>query len=397
MANILFWTALFIVAYTYIGYALVIWVLATLKQSFRKSAKTQEPPPKTCPEICLFVTAYNEADMVDLKVQNSLKLNYPKEKIQYLWLTDGSNDGTKEQLKNYPEIQVEHLPERRGKIHAMNRGMQFVEAPFVIFSDSNTLLNQEAIRKIVLAFQDPQVGCVAGEKRICEKEQDNAAASGEGFYWKLESFIKQMDARFNSTVGAAGELFAIRTSLYHKLPNDTLLDDFMISIRIAAQDYKVAYTSEAYALETASASVKEELKRKTRIAAGGIQSLFRFPQLLNPFRFGWLSFQYFSHKVLRWTIAPFALFLLFFINFLILSESPSSSGINFYVLFFCTQAILYLLALVGFLLENRRIHHKALFIPYYFVAMNLASILGIIRYFRGRQSPLWEKAKRSKV
>jgi cellulose synthase/poly-beta-1,6-N-acetylglucosamine synthase-like glycosyltransferase len=397
MLKIVFLILFLVVVYTYLGYAIVIWILANIKQAFAGKVSLPDLDEENLPAVCLFVTAYNEADVAEQKVQNSFSLNYPKDKIQYLWMTDGSDDGTSELLKKYPQLQVEHIPERQGKIRAMNRGMQFVKAPLVIFSDSNTLLGENAILEIVGQFEDPKTGCVAGEKRIVEKDQDSAAASGEGMYWRLESFIKRMDALFNSAVGAAGELFAIRTHLFEEVEADTLLDDFVISLRIAAKGYRIAYSPEAYAVEAASVSINEELKRKTRIAAGGVQSIFRLPHLLNPFKHGWLSFQYFSHKVLRWTIAPIALFLLFIVNFLILNDQHSWTTPGFYTVLFYAQAVMYLIAIIGWLFANRQIRFKLFFIPFYFVAMNYASIVGIIRYLKDGQSVVWEKAKRAKV
>ncbi len=395
MIETIFLILFFTVFYTYIGYAILIWILVSLKQSFKKKDIVPELDLNELPRVCLFVTAYNEIDCIDQKVNNTFDLNYPKEKIQYLWVTDGSDDGTPELLKKYPHQQVTHQPERKGKIDAINRGMQLVQAPIVIFSDSNTLLGEDTISEIVKKFQNPSVGCVAGEKRILNLESDTAAGSGEGLYWKLESVIKKMDAELSSAIGAAGEIFAIRKDLFKEVEKDTLLDDFIISLRIALDGYRIAYAPNAYAVESASLNVKEELKRKTRIAAGGIQTLFRLPKLLNPFKAGWLSIQYISHKVLRWTIAPFALFLLFFINFLILLKTNNWLDPTFFSLFFYLQAFMYIVAIIGWFFENKKIRLKLFFIPYYFVAMNYASIKGFFRYFIGQQSVLWEKSKRA--
>lgn len=391
--KLLFWALLFILFYTYLGYAMLLFLLVQIKKIF--SPRKSVTVPEYEPEVCLFVTAYNEKDYIERKVKNSLELDYPREKIQYVWVTDGSSDGTPDLLQKYKNQEVYHLPERRGKMHAMNRGMQFVEASIVIFSDTNTLLNKKAVREMVACFSDPQTGCVAGEKRIVEKEADVAAAAGEGFYWKFESAVKKLDAELNSAVGAVGELFAIRRELFEEVEPDTILDDFIISLRIAQKGYRIAYAPGAYAEEAASVSVKEELKRKIRIAAGGIQTLFRLKKLLNPLKFGVLSWQYFSHKVLRWTLAPFALFLLFFINLTMVWEAGAWSSPSFYTFFFYFQAAGYFLALVGWYLENRRMRFKLLFIPYYFVSINYAVIRGIFRYFRGAQPASWEKSKRA--
>ena len=275
----------------------------------------------------------------------------------------------------------------------MNRGMKFVKTPVVVFCDANTMLGNESIRRIVHLFSDPKVGCVSGEKRIFSKEKDSAAGAGEGLYWKYESTLKKWDAELYSVVGAAGELFAIRTELYQEVERDTLLDDFIISLRVAQKGYTIQYDPEAYAIETASANVKEELKRKIRISAGGIQSVIRLRSLLNVFRYGTLSFQYISHRVLRWTLAPLSLLFMLFIGF-VLALNEGFTGFGFYCIAFWLQVLFYLAALLGWYLENRAIKVKVLFIPYYFFIMNLSVFLGFKRYLKGSQSVNWDRAKR---
>ncbi len=390
---IVFWICSIIIFYTYLGYAFLLFFV----YQFKKPKTTDSSANNTAedPLVCLFVTAFNEKDFIDQKVKNSYALNYPGEKIQYLWVTDGSDDGTPELLKKYPNLEIHHLPERKGKIHAMNRGMKFVKAPIVIFSDTNTILGENSIREIVTQFQDKKVGCVAGEKRIVNKNADSAVGAGEGFYWKFESWIKKMDAGVNSAVGGVGELFAIRTELFNEVENDTLLDDFIISLRIAKRGYKIAYAPNAYAEETASLNVKEELKRKIRIAAGGLQTVFRLKELLNPFKYGILTWQYISHKVLRWTVAPICLFLLFFVNGFLFTQKIAEGQFDFYFLSFLAQLFFYLLAAIGWVFENYKIRLKLLFIPFYFLSINYASIIGIFRFLKGKQSVVWEKSKRS--
>lgn len=392
--SILFWALLFILFYTYVGYAVLLWFLVKLKKIFFPknilSFRTDYEP-----EVCLFVTAFNESDFIAKKVENSFNLNYPKDKIQYLWITDGSDDGTPDLLKKYNELEVHHQPERRGKMHAMNRGMKFVKASIVIFSDSNTVLGKDSIREIVARFSNSKVGCVAGEKRIVEHDTEAAAGAGEGLYWKMESWIKRNDSELNSAVGAVGELFAVRTNLFEEVEIDTLLDDFIISLRIAQQGYKITYAPNAYAEETASLNVQEELKRKIRIAAGGIQTVFRLKGLLNPFKNGILSWQYFSHKVLRWALAPISLFVLLFVNLFLVYTQHNWAFSNNYALFFYLQVLCYFIALLGWYFENQRMRVKLFFVPYYFVMINYASVQGIVRYFKGKQSVNWEKSKRA--
>ena len=210
------------------------------------------------PEVTLFITAYNEEQVVEKKMQNCRELDYPKEKFQIVWVTDGSCDATNKKLKAYPDATVYYSAERKGKTAAMNRGIKFITTPIVIFTDANTSINSQSIREMVRYFNNPKVGCVAGEKRINMHTKDEAAVGGEGMYWKYESFLKKLDSQLHSAVGAAGELFAIRTSLYEQMPNDTLLDDFILSLKIAMKKYIIAYCNKAYAMENGSANMKEE-------------------------------------------------------------------------------------------------------------------------------------------
>ena len=391
--EIIFWTLLFIVFYAYLGYGIVLFFLVQLKRLF--SGKKKNLNEDYEPDITLFVAAYNEKDYVDAKVKNSFEMKYPKEKIHQVWVTDGSDDGTPDILRKYNDqgIEVYHEDTRGGKIGAMNRGMQFIKTPIVIFSDGNTMLGKESVQRIVDMFKDPKVGCVSGEKRIFSKDTD-AAVGSEGIYWKYESKLKKWDAELYSVVGAAGELFAVRTELFQEVEKDTLLDDFIISLRIAMKGYTIQYDPEAYAIESASANVQEELKRKIRIAAGGIQSIIRLSPLLNTFKYGTLSFQYISHRVLRWTIAPVALPLIFIANLILAIHFGFDNFSNIYTLLFYAQIIFYAASLLGWYFENKKIKVKILFIPYYFFIMNYAVFLGFRRYLAGQQSVNWERAKR---
>jgi len=387
--KIIIWVFLFIIFYAYLGYGIFLFFLIRLKRIIVK--KKSFPDGEYEPEVTLFVTAYNEKDFADAKISNSLSLDYPAKKVKHVWITDGSDDGTPEILKKYRNVEVYHQPERAGKIAAMNRGMQFVKTPIVIFSDGNTLLGRESVRRIVSLFRDPRVGCVSGEKRVFNKD---SVAATEGIYWKYESLLKQWDAELYSVVGAAGELFAIRTELFRPVEPDTLLDDFIISLRIAELGYTIQYDPEAYAIENPSASVREELKRKIRISAGGIQSVIRLKELLNPFRFGLLSFQYISHRVLRWTLAPLGLLIMLVCSGIVAATEGFFNSGSVYTWLFWAQLAFYLTALLGWFLEERKRAVKLLYIPYYFFIMNLAVYLGFARYLMKQQSVNWERAKR---
>ncbi|MFT5737392.1 MAG: cellulose synthase/poly-beta-1,6-N-acetylglucosamine synthase-like glycosyltransferase [Maribacter sp.] len=390
--KIIFWVALFIIFYSYLGYGILLFAIIKVRRLLGLG-KPFEGNEDYEPEVTLFVAAFNEKDYLDDKVDNSRSLNYPKDKVTQLWITDGSDDGTPQLLKKHTNVSVLHEPERNGKIAAMNRGMKHVKTPIVIFSDGNTNLGKDSIKEIVRLFRDPKVGCVSGEKRIYSKDTDTASGAGEGMYWRYESQLKKWDAELYSVVGAAGELFAIRTKLWQEVEKDTLLDDFMISLRVAMKGNTIQYTPEAYAIENASANVKEELKRKIRISAGGIQSVVRLRSLLNVFKYGTLSFQYISHRVLRWTLTPLLLLLLIPINFVLAQQQGVFSLEVFSILLWC-QGAFYAAALLGWFLENRQIRLKMLFIPYYFFIMNLSVFLGFGRYLKGKQSVNWERAKR---
>ncbi|MDR6782464.1 biofilm PGA synthesis N-glycosyltransferase PgaC [Pedobacter africanus] len=385
---IAFWISLFLIVYTFIGYGIVLYVLVKIKRFFVKASDFSAV--HKLPNVTLLIAAYNEEDIIVEKINNTLQLNYPAEKIQFIFITDGSSDGTAERVRTFKEVVLLHEDRREGKMAAIKRAIPFIEGEVTVFTDANTFLNRDAILELVKHYQNPKVGAVAGEKRILVDETADASSAGEGFYWKYESLLKKWDYELYSNVGAAGELFSIRTSLYQPVESDTIIDDHMIAMRIAEKGYIIAYEPGAYAMETASANTAEELKRKIRIAAGGIQSIFRLKKAANPFYYPVLTFQYFSHRVLRWTITPFLLVLTFALNVLIVA----TTDIVFYKFSLAMQVLFYLLSLAGMFFESRSIRIKALFVPYYFCMMNYAVVAGIFRYFRKAQSAAWEKSKR---
>lgn len=384
------WISLFIVAYTFVGYGFLLYFIIKIKRSVKGKPALPVVADEDLPSCTLVVAAYNESHFIAEKIKNSLELQYPAGKLKFVFVTDGSSDNTPEIIAQYPQIQLLHKPERAGKIAAVHRAMEYVDTDVVVFTDANTFLNPEAMMRICRHYSDRTVGSVAGEKRVHMDTNADASAAGEGFYWKYESTLKKWDSELYSVVGAAGELFSVRRDLYQDVPADTVLDDFMISMLIAEQGYRIIYEPDAYAVETASENVSEELKRKIRIAAGGIQSILRLKSLLFSFKYPVLSFQYVSHRVLRWTVTPFFLILAFVLNLLMVIE-----GTNwFYIAMFAAQVLFYCLAFLGFVMEKRSIRIKALFIPYYFCVMNYAVLAGIIRYFTKKQSSVWEKAQR---
>lgn len=386
--TIIFWISLFIIFYTYIGYGIVLYVLIRIKRLFVKPL--QRIDGSFTPALTLIVAAYNEAAVIEEKILNTLQLIYPKDKLQIIFVTDGSTDNTPTIIANYPQIQLLHKDGRSGKINAVHRAMNDVKTEIVVFTDANTFLNENALLRIAKHYADPKVGAVSGEKRVAIEANADATA-GEGFYWKYESALKKWDAELYSVVGAAGELFSVRTDLYVAVEPDTLLDDFMISMKIAMKGFKIAYDPDAYAIESSSENLKEEYKRKVRIAAGGIQSIIRTSKLFNPFFMPLLGFQYISHRVLRWTITPFLMILVVFLNIYLVYNN-----FNWLLVFILLgQVGFYSLATLGWLLERKEVRIKVLFIPYYFCFMNFCVLAGIYQYFfTKKQTVLWDKAKR---
>lgn len=387
-AQIIFWVLFAVVFYTYIGYGVLVFILAKLKNLL--TPKGSEAVDFEWPEVTLLIAAYNEEAVVKEKMENSLSLEAPPGKLKIVWVTDGSDDSTNSLLEAYGGVTVLWEPARLGKTSALNRAIHFVESPIVVFTDANTMLNKEAISEIVKCFLDPKVGCVAGEKRVGNSSGGSASGDGEGLYWKYESFLKEQDSNLFTAVGAAGELFAIRRELFVEMKRDTLLDDFVLSMEVAGRGYKIAYCSKAWALESGSLNMNEERKRKIRIAAGGIQAVWRLRRLLNPFKYPLLSFQFFSHRVLRWSITPVALFLLFPLNIIL-----AAAGDPFYRFLFTLQGLFYVAAYAGRSFENKNISAGPFMVPYYFIFMNINVLRGYIYLFKKRGDGTWERAKRA--
>lgn len=386
--SVIFWLSVFIVCYSYIGYGVLLYLVIRVKRLLQ--GKPADKPAAFVPDVTFLVAAYNEEDFIEEKIKNSLAMDYPAGKIQFIFVTDGSSDNTNEIISQHPQITLLYDPQRRGKMAAVNRAMGFVTTPFVVLSDANTLLNPAAVSLLMQRFADEQVGAVAGEKKVMPTT-GGAEAQGEGMYWKYESLLKKWDAELYSVMGAAGELIAIRTSLYEHQQEDTILDDFMISFRINMKGYTVMYEPAAYAMETSSASLQEEYKRKVRISAGGFQSMGRLLPLLNPFRYPKITWQYISHRVLRWTLAPLSLLLALVSNILLILLGAGT----IYMITGALQLLFYAAALTGYLLARKQIKAKYFYIPFYFLFMNVAVYIGCIRFFRKRQSAVWERAQRS--
>ncbi len=375
MANRLvrfYWLFVAIITYTFIGYPLLAAIFARLFP--RPVAKA----PIT-PELTILIPAYNEAGFIAAKIENSLALEYPPDKLKIVVVADGSDDETAAIASCFAGVMVYTQPERQGKSTAINRVMPFISSEIVLFTDANALINPGSLQRMVANFADPEIGGVAGEKQV--------KGGGEGLYWRYESYLKRNDSVFGSVMGAAGEIFAVRRSAFRPIQEGTLLDDFYISMRLVAAGWRVVYEPGAVAWEAATPSLAEDWERRTRIAAGGFQSVSRLPEMFNP-KLGWPFWQYMSHRVLRWVITPFLLPALLISNLLMISRP-------LYGLFFAGQLAFYGAGLLGYLLTLNGRQSGFLRGITYFCLANLAALAGFWRYATGRQPVTWRKTRRS--
>ncbi|HVU95082.1 MAG TPA: glycosyltransferase family 2 protein [Puia sp.] len=384
----IFLLSAFIVFYNYVGYAAIVFLLNSLK----KTPPTTPARPDELPTVSFIVAAYNEEDCLKEKIANSLQQNYPPGRIEFIFITDGSTDSSAAIVSSHPRIIGLHEAPRRGKSAALNRAVTHATNDILIFSDANTALNPDAVLNIARHYLLPSTGGVAGEKKVLTAHgSPDEVGAGEGLYWKYESFLKKLDSDFYSVVGAAGELFSVRRNLYEALPQDIILDDFVLSLKVAGKGYPIRYEPDAYAMELPSFSLKDEGKRKVRIAAGGFQAISLLTPLLAFWKHPRLSFLFISHRVLRWALSPFCLILA------ALSNAALCFGTDillFKVLFAC-QIAFYLPGLSAAASPAIRKKNKLARFSYYFLFMNVSVIKGFIRYLGGRQSATWEKARRA--
>ncbi|MEO8582924.1 MAG: glycosyltransferase family 2 protein [Flavitalea sp.] len=341
--------------------------------------------------VSLIVSAYNEEKILEEKLKNTIKLSYPSNLLNIIFITDGSTDNSNNIISRYPEIILLHEPERKGKLAAMNRAMQHVKTPIVVFSDANGLLHSNCIENLVRHFSDPIVGCVSGEKKILVSSvKDDPLSKGEGLYWTYESFLKKLDSQLYSTMGAAGELLCMRTELYEMLPTNTIIEDFVQSLQVCIKGKVVRYEPAAVSAEHGSQTASGEMERKIRITAGAFQAMGMLAPLFNVFRFPVVCFQFISHRVLRWTLCPLALPVMLVSSMAIYFNTHSV----FYGVATLIQITGYLAAAGGWILVVNHKYNKWLNIAFYLVFMHLCVFAGFYRYLTNKQSVLWRKAPR---
>lgn len=390
---IVFWSCAGLIAYSYIGYPVVLFLLATVVQRVRdfryivfRGERRSRPDAAELPAVTMVVAAYNEEEVIREKIENTFALDYPKDKLEVLIGSDGSSDRTNEIVREYAGrgITLIAYPERRGKATVVNETVPRARHDIIVMSDANTMYEPRAIRHLVKYFPNKKVGAVIGEMVLHSIGDQH---KGEMHYWRYEVILKFMENKLHAILGANGGLYAMRKELFEPIPPDTLNDDFVIPLRIAARGYRQIYSPEARAHEATAKDLKAEAIRKSRIAAGNFQSIFRMWWLLNPFKHFWIAFTFFSHKVIRW-LAPLFMFGALAAN------AALATSCTLYAILFGLQAAFYGIALVGSVAGGIPVVHKLCAVPYYFVSMNVAMMRGFVRCVRHSQSNKWKKIER---
>jgi cellulose synthase/poly-beta-1,6-N-acetylglucosamine synthase-like glycosyltransferase len=380
--EVIFWASFGLLVYVYLGYPLILTLLAHLSKILPSSADFPDPT------VTLLISAYNERQVIAAKLDNALALDYPCERLEVLVISDGSEDGTDEIVRGYSQFGVRLVRQepRRGKSAGLNLGVLQASGQILIFSDANALYQPDAIRHLVRCFSNPKVGYVVGNARYYEKGNETSSAASEGLYWKLETYLKEKESLFGSVVGGDGAIYAIRRELYTPLlPTD--INDFLNPLQIIVSGYAGVFEPAAVCYEEAAENSNQEYRRKVRIISRSMNALRRIPAVLNPLRNVRHWFALVSHKLLRW-LAPVFLLLMFL-------ASLSLSGQFLYRLALIFQACFYALAVSGWAMKDQQVVSKVFFLPYYFCLVNLASLQGLGMFLQGSLSATWQTVRQA--
>jgi cellulose synthase/poly-beta-1,6-N-acetylglucosamine synthase-like glycosyltransferase len=392
MIGILFWLCMAGIFYVYAGYPLIL----TLFASFRPRPGAYDP---YLPTVTLLITAYNEQEVIAAKLENSLALDYPSDRLQILVAVDGCDDRTVEIVSSFAlrRVELSYDPARRGKMAAINRAMPLVRNEILVFSDANNFYEPSTLRELVKPFSDPMVGAVAGSKRIVQEE--SALGEVDSLYWRYESFIKKQETRLGSCTGVSGEVFAIRQDLFESPPDSVINDDFFLALNLIRKGFRLIYAPEACSRETGSLDERDEIVRRTRIIAGRYQAMGMSIWNL-PYRRPLIVWQIFSHKFLR-PLVPFAMIGAFLASFIsIIWVHPLGSYPLLYLsppyhwLIFILQLLFYFLAWLGRRITIKGYLGKLLYLPTFLVNSNYAALLGLLDYLTGKSTTIWKKAAR---
>lgn len=400
--GLVFWLSLFFIFYSYAGYPLLVFLLARLRPPLRLQPLPKEEQPSLFPAVTLLIAAYNEEKVLAQKLENSLALEYPPQRLQILVAADGSTDTTPEIVRSFASsgVQLSYSPERSGKMAAIDHALEKARGEIILMSDANNLYPPDALRWLVAPFRDdPSVGATGGAKHVLEG--DGVLGDSEGAYWKYESWLKRQETRLGCATGAAGEANALRRSLYVSPPRDTINDDYFLMTQVLRQGFRVVYVPQARSYERVSASAQDEVERRARIVAGRYQAMARSPQTL-PWKHPLWLWQLVSHKYSR-PLVPFAMLTAFGAAlWAVLLPPQGGTSLAWLWLAFpwnglilAAQVLFYLLAWLGNRLGDRAgLLGRLLYLLTFLVNSNLAALYGFWRFITRRQKTQWKRAQR---
>lgn len=373
--KIIFWSSILIVFYVYVAYPIIIYLVSLF---YKKRIKIKY----LYPTVSILMSVYNEENNIENKIKNLLELDYPIERLEILIGSDGSTDRTEEIIAKYTneKLRLYQQPKRQGKPSVLNLLAPNAKGEILVFTDARQRLDKNSLKELVRNFSDRKVGS-ASSALFYENENGNKTGAGLGLYWKYEKFIRKSESRMGSMLGATGAMYAIRRELFPELPEDLILDDVYIPMKIVEKGYRAIFDSKAKVYDKVFSNPKEEFLRKTRTLAGNFQLFVYLKELFNPLK-GKISWQFFSHKFLR-LLVPFLLLIIFISNMFILDSF-------IYRLTFALQVLLYALAILGALFKNA---NRIFDIPYMFCVMNSAAVVGLYRFSTRKENSLWEKAR----
>ena len=337
------------------------------------------------PATSIIIPAYNEEDIIAKKIENTLNLDYPSDRLEIIVASDGSTDQTETIVSKYNSLGVRLFSlSRGGKIIALNTVVPEAKGEIIVFTDANSILEASVLKKLVGNFSDPEVGGVCGNQKYFSKLNGDSTAKGENLYWSYDKWIKGLESQLHSAVAADGSIYAIRKKLFVPILDLAQADDFAISARVVTQGYRLVYESEAVSYENPPSSSNLEFWRKVRVANQSINGILRLRHALNPFKYGFYSFALLSHKALRYLV-PFLLLIAFVINILLSLDS------DFYKILLIFQILFYVLAFIGYKARNLNLGKiKLLYGPFYFCLSNIAVLLGAIYLFSGKRITTWQ-------
>lgn len=370
--------------YVYVGYPALLWILTLGKPTVTHTRK------EAFPSVTLVISCYNEVEVIREKLRNSLELDYPKELLKIIVVSDGSNDGTDELVRKFSGDGVILIRQegRLGKTMGLNLAMAEVESEITVFSDANAIYAPDAIAKLVRNFADSEVGYVVGAALYTDSDK-GASAQNENLYWRYELAIKAMESKLHSVVGGDGAIYAIRSELWEPLSQQDI-NDFVNPLQIVAKGYRGIFDADAQCFEETAGDFDREVARKERIVNRSIRGLFRVRPVMNPFRTGFFALMVVSHKLLRWLIP------LFLLAGVIGSLVLAIDGLPIFQMVSIVSLGILGLSFVGHLSRNKQRLPVWVSVPYYFVMVNLYAVRGILRALSGKTQIVWESARPGK-